>query len=43
MLNGIPFESRMTRMNKMLYGQMAESAKLGGVIRKNLERLSYGE
>jgi hypothetical protein len=30
-------------MSKMLYGQMAESAKLGGVIRKNLEGLDYGE
>jgi hypothetical protein len=39
---GIPFETKMTEMSQTLYGQMAESAKLDEVIRKNLEGLGYG-
>ncbi len=40
--DGIPFETKMTEMSQMLYGQMAESVKLDEVIRKNLEGLGYG-
>jgi type I restriction enzyme M protein len=40
--DGIPFETKMTEMSQTLYGQMAESAKLDEVIRKNLEGLGYG-
>jgi type I restriction enzyme M protein len=41
--DGIPFETKMTEFSQTLYGQMAESAKLDGVIRENLEGLGYGE
>jgi type I restriction enzyme M protein len=41
--DGIPFETKMTEMSQTLYAQMAESAKLDEVIRKNLEGLGYGE
>jgi len=41
--DGIPFETKMSQMSRMLYAQMAESAKLDDVIRKNLEGLGYGE
>jgi len=41
--DGIPFETKMSEMSRMLYAQMAESAKLDDVIRKNLEGLGYGE
>ncbi|MCP4622751.1 MAG: N-6 DNA methylase, partial [bacterium] len=41
--DGIPFETKMTEMSRTLYAQMAESAKLDDVIRKNLEGLGYGE
>ena len=41
--DGIPFETKMTEMSQMLYGQMKESAKLDDVIRKNLEGLGYGQ
>jgi len=40
--DGIPFETKMTEMSQTLYAQMAESAKLDDVIRKNLEGLGYG-
>jgi len=43
MLDGIPFEAKRTGMGQILYAQMAESAKLDAVIRKNLEGLGYGE
>ena len=33
----------MTGMSQALYAQMEESAKLDGVIRKNLEGLGYGK
>ena len=41
--DGIPFETKMTEMSQTLYAQMAESAKLDGVIRENLKGLGYGE
>ena len=41
--DGIPFETKMTELSQTLYAQMAESAKLDEVIRKNLEGLGYGE
>ncbi|MDB4378695.1 type I restriction-modification system subunit M [Akkermansiaceae bacterium] len=41
--DGIPFETKMTELSQTLYGQMKESAKLDGVIQKNLEGLGYGE
>ena len=41
--DGIPFETKMAEMSQTLYKQMAESAKLDSVIRKNLEELGYGE
>jgi len=41
--DGIPFETKMSEMSQTLYAQMAESAKLDDVIRKNLEGLGYGE
>ncbi|MFC1467401.1 N-6 DNA methylase [Verrucomicrobiota bacterium] len=41
--DGIPFETKMSEMSQMLYGQMEESSKLDEVIRKNLEGLGYGE
>ena len=41
--DGIPFETKMTEMSQVLYGQMEESAKLDDEIRKNLEGLGYGE
>jgi type I restriction enzyme M protein len=41
--DGIPFETKMSEMSQALYAQMAESAKLDDVIRKNLEGLGYGE
>jgi len=41
--DGIPFETKMSEMSQTLYMQMAESAKLDDVIRKNLEGLGYGE
>ena len=41
--DGIPFETKMTEMSRTLYAQMAESAKLDAVIRKNLEVLGYGK
>ena len=41
--DGIPFETKMTEMSQTLYGQMAESAKLDEVIRKNLGGLGYGK
>ena len=40
--DGIPFETKMTELSQTLYAQMAESAKLDDVIRKNLEGLGYG-
>ena len=41
--DGIPFESKMEEMSQTLYAQMAEAARLDGVIRQNLEVLGYGE
>jgi type I restriction enzyme M protein len=41
--DGIPFEAKMSEMSQTLYAQMAESAELDDVIRKNLEGLGYGE
>ncbi len=41
--DGIPFEAKMTEMSQTLYGQMAESAKLDDVIRKNMAVLGYGK
>jgi len=41
--DGIPFETKMTELSQTLYAQMEESKKLDDVIRKNLERLGYGE
>jgi len=41
--DGIPFETKMTELSQTLYAQMAESATLDEVIRKNLEGLGYGE
>jgi type I restriction enzyme M protein len=41
--DGIPFETKMTDLSQTLYAQMAESAKLDEVIRKNLEGLGYGK
>jgi type I restriction enzyme M protein len=41
--DGIPFETKMSEMSQTLYMQMAESAKLDDVIRKNLEGLGYGK
>lgn len=41
--DGIPFETKMTEVSQTLYGQMAESAKLDEVIRKNLKGLGYGK
>ena len=40
--DGIPFETKMTKMSQTLYTQMEESAKLDDVIRKNLKQLGYG-
>lgn len=33
----------MNKLYQVLYGQMEESAKLDELIRKDLERLGYGE
>jgi len=41
--DGIPFETKMTEMSRTLYEQMAESAELDEVIRKNFGGLGYGE
>jgi type I restriction enzyme M protein len=41
--DGIPFESKMTDLSKVLYAQMQESARLDDVIRENLKGLGYGE
>jgi type I restriction enzyme M protein len=41
--DGIPFETKMTELTETLYEQMAESAKLDKVIRKNLKGLGYGK
>ncbi len=41
--DGIPFESKMEELSQTLYAQMAEAARLDGVIRANLEGLGYGE
>jgi type I restriction enzyme M protein len=41
--DGIPFETKMTKLSQTLYAQMEESAKLDEVIRKNLEGLGYGK
>ena len=41
--DGIPFEDKMLEMSQTLYAQMAESARLDEVIRKNLKGLGYGE
>ncbi|MFZ1745345.1 MAG: N-6 DNA methylase, partial [Nitrospirales bacterium] len=41
--DGIPFETKMEEMSQTLYAQMAEAARLDGVIRQNLEVLGYGE
>ena len=41
--DGIPFETKMVEMSQTLYKQMEVSSKLDDVIRKNLERLGYGE
>ena len=41
--DGVAFETKMTAMSRMLYGQMEESERLDKVIHKNLERLGYGE
>jgi type I restriction enzyme M protein len=41
--DGIPFETKMTEMSQMLYGQMTESSKLDEVIRLNLKGLGYGK
>ncbi|MCP4937131.1 MAG: N-6 DNA methylase, partial [bacterium] len=38
--DGIPFETKMSELSRTLYGQMAESAKLDEVIRKNLKILA---
>ena len=36
-------QTKMTELSQTLYAQMAESAKLDEVIRKNLEGLGYGQ
>lgn len=41
--DGIPFEEKMGDLTAVLYGQMAESARLDGVIKQNLAGLGYGE
>jgi type I restriction enzyme M protein len=41
--DGIPFEEKMTELSNTLYGQMRESVKLDTIIKKNLERLGFGE
>ena len=41
--DGIPFETKMTELTETLYEQMAESARLDKVIRKNLKGLGYGK
>lgn len=41
--DGIPFETKMTKMSQTLYGQMQESTKLDKIIRKNLNLLGFGE
>lgn len=41
--DGIPFETKMSELSKILYQQMAESEKLDNAIRHNLEVLGYGE
>ncbi len=41
--DGIPFETKMTEMTRLLYQQMEESLKLDELIRKNLEVLGYGK
>jgi type I restriction enzyme M protein len=39
---GEPFADKMARLTEQLEGQFAESGKLEGEIRKNLERLGWG-
>jgi len=41
--DGIPFEEKMTELTTRLYQQFAESRKLEEAIRKNMEKLGYGE
>lgn len=41
--DGVPFEEKMAALTQTLYGQMAESEKLDGVIKANLAGLGYGE
>ena len=37
----IPFEKQITQLSEKLYEQLAESERLGAVIKKNLETLGY--
>ena len=37
----IPFEKQITELSEKLYEQLAESERLGSVIKKNLETLGY--
>lgn len=41
--DGEPFEEKMAELSTTLYEQMHESAELDAMIRKNLEKLGYGE
>ena len=41
--DGIPFEEKMTELTTRLYQQFAESRQLEEAIRKNMEKLGYGE
>ncbi|WP_350608525.1 N-6 DNA methylase [Pseudoalteromonas sp. MER144-MNA-CIBAN-0113] len=41
--DGIPFETKMSKLSKTLYSQMNQSDELDKAIRKNLEALGYGE
>lgn len=41
--DGIPFETKMLELSRMLYAQMQVSEKLDATIRQNLEVLGYGE
>jgi type I restriction enzyme M protein len=41
--DGIPFETKMSKLSKTLYSQMQQAESLDIAIRKNLEALGYGE
>lgn len=41
--DGIPFETKMTKLSQTLYSQMGQAEELDKAIRKNLEALGYGK